>query len=79
MDCYDSYYLTFSRNGKLKKVTVNMGFWERIFDKDYKKCKRIIKKAFKEIRIDFVDPKYEFYRKLSFGDQGINIYDPTIY
>lgn len=79
LDCFDEYRLTFSKNGKLKKMKVDMGFWERMFDKDYKKCKGILRKAFKEIKIDFVDPKYEFYRNLSFGQKDIYIYDPTIY
>ncbi|WGF94039.1 hypothetical protein [Aequorivita marisscotiae] len=79
LNCYDDYSLTFSKRGKLKSMKVDMGFWERLFDKDYKKCKRILKKAFKEIKIDFVDPKYEFNRELSFGQKGIYIYDRMVY
>ena len=79
LNCYDDYSLTFSKNGKLKNMKVDMEFWERLSDKDYKKCKRILKKTFQKIRIDFVDPKYEFYRELSFGQKGIYIYDRTIY
>lgn len=79
LNCYDDYSLTFSKNGKLKNMKVDMGFWERLSDKDYKKCKQILKKAFREIRIDFVNPKYEFYRELSFGKKGIYIYDSTVY
>jgi phosphoribosylaminoimidazole-succinocarboxamide synthase len=60
-------------------MKVDMGFWERLSDKDYKKCKRVLKKAFREIKIDFVDPKYEFSRELSFGQKGIYIYDRMIY
>lgn len=79
LNCYDDYHLIFSKNGKLKSMKVDMGFWERLSDKDYKKCKRILKEAFREIRIDFVDTKYDFYRELSFGQKEIYIYDPTIY
>lgn len=79
LNCYDDYSLTFSKKGKLKKMKVDMGFWEKLSDKEYKKCKRILKKVFKEIKIEFVDPKYEFYRELSFGKKGIYIYDPTVY
>jgi hypothetical protein len=79
LDCFDDYRLTFNKNGSLKSMKVNMGFWERMFDKDYKKCRRVLKKTFKEIRIDFVDPKYIFYRGLSFGGKEIYITDPTLY
>jgi hypothetical protein len=79
LDCFDDYRLTFNKNGQLKNMKVDMGFWERTFDKDYKKCRRILKKAFREIRVDFVDPKYVFYRNLSFGGKEIYITDPTLY
>ncbi|WP_152286654.1 hypothetical protein [Flavicella marina] len=79
LNCYDNYNLTFSKKGKLKSMKVDMGFWERLSDKDYKKCKRILKKAFREIKLDFIDPKYEFTRELSFGQKGIYIYDNMVY
>ena len=79
LDCFDEYRLTFNKNGRLKSMKVDMGFWERMFDKDYQKCRRILKKAFKEIKIDFTDPKYMFYRDLSFGGKEIYITDPTLY
>ncbi|MEN3322306.1 hypothetical protein VP395_01075 [Mariniflexile soesokkakense] len=79
LNCYDDYSLTFSKNGKLKRMKVDMGFWERLSDKDYKKCKGILKKVIREIKIDFVDPKYEFSRELSFGQKGIYIYDRMVY
>ncbi len=79
LDCFDEYRLTFNKNGRLKSMKVDMGFWERMFDKDYQKCRRILKKAFKEIKIDFIDPKYMFYRDLSFGGKEIYITDPTLY
>tara|TARA_R110000823_G_C15872671_1_gene494288 strand:+ start:169 stop:1215 length:1047 start_codon:yes stop_codon:yes gene_type:complete len=79
LDCFDDYRLTFNKNGRLKSMKVDMGFWERTFDKDYKKCRRILKKAFRKIRIDFIDPKYAFYRDLSFGGKEIYITDPTLY
>jgi len=79
LNCYDDYHLVFSKNGRLKSMKVDMGFWERLSDKDYRKCRKILKKAFQEIRINFIDPKYDFYRELSFGQKEIYIYDPTIY
>lgn len=79
LDCFDEYRLTFNKNGRLKSMKVDMGFWERMFDKDYQKCRRILKKAFKEIKIDFIYPKYMFYRDLSFGGKEIYITDPTLY
>lgn len=79
LDCYDEFRLTFNKNGKLKNMDVNMGFWEKLFDKDYKRCRRILKKAFREIQIDFVDPKDTFFRDLYFGREKIYISDPTLY
>lgn len=79
LNCYDDYHLIFSKKGKLKSMKVDMGFWERLSDKDYKKCRKILKKVFREIKIDFIDSKYDFYRELSFGQKEIYIYDPTIY
>lgn len=79
LDCFDDYRLTFNKNGRLKSMKVDMGFWERMFDKDYQKCRRILKKAFRKIKIDFIDPKYVFYRDLSFGGKEIYITDPTLY
>jgi len=79
LDCFDDYRLTFKKNGRLKSMKVDMGFWERIFDKDYQKCRKILKKSFRNITIDFVDPKYVFYRNLSFGGKEIYITDQTLY
>ena len=79
LKCYDEYRLTFSKNGRLKKMDVDLGFWEKFTDKDYKACKRILKRAFRKIRIDFIDPKYTFQRDLVFGQKEIYIADPTIY
>jgi len=79
LNCFDDYRLTFNKNGRLKRMKVDMGFWERMFAKDYQKCRRVLKKAFREFRIDFVDPKYTFYRDLNFGRKEIYIIDPTLY
>ena len=56
-----------------------MKFWERNFDQDYQKCKRVLSKALRNIRIDFVDPKYEFKKTVSFNKNEINVYDQTLY
>ncbi|MEM6967271.1 MAG: hypothetical protein AAF573_21085, partial [Bacteroidota bacterium] len=79
LDCFDEYYIIFSKRGKFKKLKVNTRLRERIFDKDYRKCKRKIKRAMKQIKIDFVDPKYEFIRTVSFYKDEISVYDPTTY
>lgn len=79
IDCYDEYYIYFSKRGKLKKIKGDIELREIIFDKDYRKCRRILKKAMKKIKIDFVDPKYKFIRQISFYRDGIDVYDPTIY
>ena len=56
-----------------------MNFWERNFDKDYLKCKGILIKVLRNIKIDFVDPKYEFKRTISWDKNKINVNDQTRY
>ena len=79
IDCFDEYYLLFTKNGELKKVSIIETGLDRESKREYKKCKRIIQTTFKKIKIDFVDPKYEFTRKIGFRNDKINVYDPTRY
>lgn len=66
--CDEKYILTYSRNGKLKKVWVDWegdNFREKIDDwwwnmTDDRKCRRTIKKALKPIKISYLDlPKHK--------------------
>ena len=79
LDCFDEYYLTFTKKGELKKVSIANTDFDRESKIEFKKCKHFIQTAFEEIEIDFVDPKYEFTRKIGFLNDKINVYDPTRY
>ncbi len=79
LDCFDEYYLIFAKNGELKKVSVVETDFDRESKKEFKKCKRFIQTTFEKIKIDFVDPKYEFTRKIGFWNDKVNVYDPTRY
>lgn len=79
LDCFDEYYLNFTKKGELKTVSIIETDLGRESKKEFKKCKRIIQAAFEKIKIDFVDPKYEFTRKIEFWNDKINVYDPTRY
>lgn len=66
--CAEKYILTYSRNGKLKKVWVDWegeSFREKIDDwwwnmTDDRKCRRTIKKAMKPFKISYLDlPKHK--------------------
>ncbi len=79
LDCFDEYYLIFTKNGELKKVSVADTDFDRESKKEFKKCKRFIQATFEKIKLDFVDPKYEFTRKIGFWNNKVNVYDPTKY
>ena len=79
LDCFDEYYLTFNKKGKLKKVSVTETDFDRESRMEFKKCKKFIKATFKEITIDFVVLKYEFTRKIGIWNNKVNVSDPTRY
>ena len=79
LDCFDVYYLTFTKHGELKKVSVADTDFDRESRMEFKKCKQLIKATFKDITIDFVDPKYEFTRKIGFLNNKVKVSDPTRY
>lgn len=74
LNCFDDYQLFFSAKGKLINVKIHGKL-----DKDERKCIRLIKKSFKNIKVNFIDPKYPFKRILSFYNNYKSIYDDTIY
>ena len=84
--CFDSYHLTFSKNGKLKKIwtspednmKIGDGLSFYIEDKlEIWKCRKKIKKIFKLINLKSFHLRYELYRTFYF-DIG-TITDDTIY
>lgn len=79
-DCFDDFQLEFSKKGKLKKISVNKPLRERMFDKDYHRCRRKVKKLFRKFNLKYLNLGYGFSRDLSFGLYGeASIFDRTIY
>jgi hypothetical protein len=74
LDCYNEYHLSFSKKGKFKKMKVDMSFFEKLADKDYQKCKPVLKKILRKIKIDFIDLKYKFKVKMDIGNDEVNVY-----
>ena len=74
IDCFEDYHLFYSEKGKLVKVKI-----QGKLDKEERKCIKLIKKRLKNLKIDFVEPKYSFERVLSFYNKKVSIYDNTIY
>lgn len=80
LDCFEDYYLEFSKNGKLRSISINEPFFERLFDTEYYKCRKKIKKLFKGIDLKHLSLKYGFWRVIHFSYDGtFFIYDNTTY
>lgn len=74
LHCYGDFEIVFSKKGQAKRINIS-----EPIDKDDYECKKIIKKALRKIKFDFVDLKYDFTRTINFWDNKINVYDRTIY
>lgn len=89
IDCFEDYYLTFNEKGYLLKVKVANCHKPKIIDglswyledmREIRKCKKLIRKIFKEINLSSFNLRYKVYRKVSFGlGETIQLYDPNIY
>jgi hypothetical protein len=89
IDCFETYKLIFSKNGYLKKVRVleydkpklKDGLDSYIKDnREIRKCRQKIKEIFESINLNFLNLKYGFTRKISFGNnQEIEYSDDTNY
>jgi hypothetical protein len=71
--CSDQFFLKFSKNNKLKKITTNTDFFDFYDRMDYYKCRRKIRKAFRQVRIDFVHSKVGYMKELGYWDEKIVI------
>lgn len=79
-DCYDDFTLDFNKRGKVIKISTDTPFWERLFDKDYHRCRRNVKKLFRKFNLKELELKYGFTRDLNFRRDDVPyIYDRTIY
>lgn len=89
IDCFEDYRLTFSEDGKLWKLEVSEYNKPKLFDglswyledkREIRKCKKLIKRVFREIDLSAFDFKYKVYRTLSFGLEGeVQLRDDTVY
>ena len=89
INCFQDYRLTFNENGKLSKHKVSdyskpnlsdgLGFY--LEDKrGIRKCKKRIRKVFREIDLSSFNLKYKAYRTLSFGFGGqVHLRDDIFY
>ena len=78
LQCYDEFFLKFSRNNRLLKITTNSEFTDREDKKQYRDCKKKIAAAFKLIRIDFVHSQVAYWRELTFWDGKVDVFDNSI-
>ena len=89
IDCFEDYHLVFNKNGKLRKLEVadydkpklSDGLYFYFEDKrEIRKCKKLIKRIFKEIDLSSFNLKYTICRALSFGlENDVQLRDSTIY
>ena len=89
INCFEDYRLTFNENAELWKLKVSDYNKPKLFDglgwyfedkREIRKCKKLIKKVFREIDLSSFNLKYKVYRTLSFGLEGeIQLRDYTIY
>lgn len=89
-DCYSVFWLTFGKNGKLKRYSIKSDERIRFFDYGFadffaekrtcRKCKAEIRRIFRSTDLGFVNGGYEIYRTIQFrsGDR-IEVRDETIY
>lgn len=67
---YDDYILHFSKRNRLQKVNTDFTYFSRDDKKDFRKCRRKLKKVFRKINLDFVHSKFGFDKKLKFDKEG---------
>lgn len=92
LDCFfEDFLLTFNDRGKLTKTKVHeynrpklkesLTYSKYLKDKkEVRKCIRTIKILFKDLDLSKFDPKYRFYRTITFRQDGeFYLYDKTIY
>jgi hypothetical protein len=74
LKCYDEFFLKFSKNNRLIKITTNSKFTDREDKKDFLSCKKKIAAAFKLINIDFVHSQVAYQKELTFSEGKINVF-----
>ncbi len=90
-NCFETYHLTFTKEGKLKKIKVadynkpslkkSLGLKDYFEDvREIKKCKKVIKTIFGDNDLKFLNLKYSINRSIDFDlDGNAQLHDNTIY
>lgn len=86
--CFETYHLTFSRNGRLKEIKLFDNAKPQLDDgigyffedkQEIRKCRNLIRQIFREIDLSSFDLKYPIQRTFSVWNDEILIGDNTIY
>lgn len=72
--CTDQFFLEFSSKNDLIRIRTNAKFIKCEDKKNYMACKRKIKKAFRQISLNFVKCQRNYNKELHFFDNKILIY-----
>jgi hypothetical protein len=73
LECYNQFYLKFSKNNKLIKIKTKNDFITFKDWMDCYKCRRKIRKAFKHVHIDFIHSKVGYWTELYSSNKKIKI------
>ena len=74
LDCPNEFYLHFSKNSKLIRITTNSELWKRDEISRYKQCKRQIFAAFRKIDMPFMKPGQDFEVMLRSGGDEVEVF-----
>ncbi len=75
LECYNHFYLKFSKKNTLIKITTNSHFLNFKDRMDSYKCRRKIRKAFKDVQFDFVHSKVSYWKAIYYEDKKVRIID----
>lgn len=89
ISCFEDYRLTFNKDGELWKLKVSNYHKPKLLDglvsyfedkREIRKCKKLIRKVFREIDLSSFNLEYNVYRTLSGGlEEKFQLRDDTIY
>ncbi len=81
LTCYGGIDIKFSKTGRVKSCSdrYHDNIFDSLFDFDWHRCKRKMKKALKGFRVDEIDVKYDFKRNIGEHDGKLWVRDDMIY
>lgn len=79
LKCFDEFFLSFSKDNKLLKVTTNSDLTDNDDRANFRACRKKIIEAFQLINIDFVHSHIGYTRQLSFYDGKASVYSSFNY